>query len=38
MGGRQKDGDAGKEGEEEVQHVDPAQLEANMLISLLQGR
>ena len=38
MGGRQEDGDAGKEGQEEVHHVDPAQLEANMLTSFLQDR
>ena len=38
MGAREEDGDAGKEGEEEILHVDPLQLEADMLTPFEEDR
>ena len=38
VGAREEDGDAGKEGEEEVLHVDPLQLKPHMFTPLQKNR
>ena len=38
VGAREEDGDAGKEDEQEVLHVDPLQLEADMLTPFEDNR